>query len=219
MERPIADVAPSRGIETLLLEWQSSGDTLCLESLITTITPFLERIAAQTLRRHGIHDTSAIDDTTELVFDHLRRLPLARSDERSVVKFDPARPRCRCARGSAAKAYLRRLTHDRAIDVTRARRRRDRHATPLSQLGDTETITLARAAILALEDDSEPVASNSARLNAAIDRLEPRLRTVIELLLQGKSQVTIAHAINACEGTVSRLRVKAIAELRRLLAE
>ena len=49
--------------------------------------------------------------------------------------------------------------------------------------------------------------------------LEPRLRTVVELLLEGKSQVVIAHVLVVCEGTVSRLRTRAIAELKRLLTE
>ncbi|NBW96972.1 MAG: sigma-70 family RNA polymerase sigma factor, partial [Planctomycetia bacterium] len=59
-------------------------------------------------------------------------------------------------------------------------------------------------------------ADRTTRLHAAIGRLEPRLRTVVELLLEGKSQAVIAHALDVCEGTVSRLRSRAVAELRRM---
>jgi RNA polymerase sigma factor (sigma-70 family) len=55
------------------------------------------------------------------------------------------------------------------------------------------------------------------RLAAAIDRLEPQLRTVVQMLLDGKSQVVIAHVLGVCEGTVSRVRSRALAKLRALL--
>jgi RNA polymerase sigma factor (sigma-70 family) len=58
----------------------------------------------------------------------------------------------------------------------------------------------------------------TARMHDALPLLEPRSRTVVELLLDGKSQAVIAHVLGVCEGTVSRLRTRAIAELRRLLA-
>ena len=56
--------------------------------------------------------------------------------------------------------------------------------------------------------------ADCASLHQELERLEPRLRTVIAMLLEGKSQVTIAHALGVCEGTVSRLRVRAIDQLR-----
>lgn len=37
------------------------------------------------------------------------------------------------------------------------------------------------------------------------------------MLLAGKSQAAIAHVLEVCEGTVSRLRGRAIAELKRLM--
>jgi DNA-binding NarL/FixJ family response regulator len=40
---------------------------------------------------------------------------------------------------------------------------------------------------------------------------------VIELLLDGNSQASIAQTLHVCEGTVSRMRGRAIMELRRLL--
>jgi DNA-directed RNA polymerase specialized sigma subunit len=41
----------------------------------------------------------------------------------------------------------------------------------------------------------------------------------MELLLEGKNQATVAHVLDVCEGTVSRLRMRAIATLRDLMAE
>ena len=41
----------------------------------------------------------------------------------------------------------------------------------------------------------------------------------MELLLEGKNQATIAHVLDVCEGTVSRIRMRAIATLRDRLAE
>lgn len=221
MERSTPSMEPSTTIDSLLLGWQSGGDTFCLETLITTITPALERIAAQTLLRHGIRDRSAIDDAIELVFDHLRRLPYEGSGERSVVKFDPTRPRCQCASGSSAEAYLHRLTHDRAIDVARARQRRLRRFVPLSELDARAAVEVAQRPEATDEelDGPDPCHDAAQRLHDAIGQLPPRQRAVIEFLREGKSQVVIAHALGVCEGTVSRLRVKAIAELRRLLAE
>ena len=57
------------------------------------------------------------------------------------------------------------------------------------------------------------------RLHDAIPHLPPRERLVMELLLEGKNQATVAHVLDVCEGTVSRLRMRAIAMLRDLMAE
>lgn len=211
-----AEAPPAKNVETLLLAWQSTGDEQRLEDLVRMITPLLERVAAHTLRRLGIRDSSAIDDATALVFDHLRRLPRHASSERPVMPFAADRPRCHCERGDAGIAYLHRLTHDRAIDVARARRRSARHATPFSELDGSATIRISRWVAAEQADDATDDIS-SARLEQSLDRLEPRLRTVIAMLLEGKSQVTIAHALGVCEGTVSRLRVRAIDHLRRTL--
>jgi len=216
MERRLAGLARSPTIESLLLEWQSSGDEQRLEDLVRMITPLLERVAVRTLQQLGVHDRSAIDDTTALVFDHLRRLPCQSPGERSVMPFATDRPRYRCERRDSGAAYLHRLTHDRAIDVARARRRNARRATPISQLCDTARVSVYRWTEAETADDMAD--ADSERLHQQIDRLEPRLRTVITMLLEGKSQVTIAHSLGVCEGTVSRLRVRAIVRLRRTMA-
>jgi RNA polymerase sigma factor (sigma-70 family) len=219
MERPLTDLERSPTIESLLLEWQSSGDEQCLEDLVRMITPLLERVAARTLQRLGIRDRSAIDDTTALVFDHLRRLPRQALGERHVTPFAGDQPRYRREPGDSGAAYLHRLTHDRAIDVVRARRRRARHATPLSEFGDTAHFSVYRWTVVETRDDMAAADAASASLHHALDRLEPRLRTVITMLLEGKSQVTIAQALGICEGTVSRLRVRAIDRLRLALGK
>lgn len=219
MERRAIDHDRSPNIESLLLEWQSSGDEQCLEDLVRMIMPMLERVAARTLQRLGIHDRSAIDDTTSLVFDHLRRLPSQPPGERCVMPFVADRTRCHCEQRDSGAAYLHRLTHDRAIDVVRARRRRARHATPISEFGDTAHIGVYRWTEVDAAEDMAAADADSASLHQEIDRLEPRLRTVIAMLLDGKSQVAIANTLGVCEGTVSRLRVRAIDQLRRTMAK
>jgi RNA polymerase sigma factor (sigma-70 family) len=219
MERRGFDFERSPTIESLLLEWQSSGDEQCLADLVRMIMPLLERVAARTLRRFGIHDRSAIDDTTALVLDHLRRLPGQPPGERSVMPFAANRPRYCREPGDSVAAYLHRLTHDRAIDVARTRRRSARRATPMSEFGDTTRISVSRWTEVETADDVAAADAASASLHHALDRLEPRLRTVITMLLEGKSQVTIAQALGICEGTVSRLRVRAIDRLRLALGK
>lgn len=53
------------------------------------------------------------------------------------------------------------------------------------------------------------------RVRQAAATLEPRERAVVELLLEGQSQRTIATALALSEGTVSRLRSRAIESLRQ----
>jgi len=71
----------------------------------------------------------------------------------------------------------------------------------------------------ASSDDVETHADLCLRLHDAILHLPPRERLVMELLLEGKNQATIAHVLDVCEGTVSRLRMRAIASLRDLMVE
>lgn len=219
MERSSFDLERSATIESLLLEWQSSGDEQCLADLVRMIMPLLERVAARTLRRFGIHDRSAVDDATALVLDHLRRLPGHATDERPVAPFVADGPRCHCDRSDSGAAYLHRLTHDRAIDVARGRRRSARRAEPISEFGDTTSISVSRWTVVEAQDDVDEADSGSASLQQELDRLEPRLRTVIAMLLEGKSQVAIAQTLGVCEGTVSRLRVRAIDQLRRAMGK
>lgn len=219
MERRGSNLERSPTVASLLLEWQSSGDEQCLADLVRMVMPLLERVAARTLRRFGVHDQSAVDDTTALVLDHLRRLPGHATNERPVMPFVANRPRCHYERSDSGAAYLHRLTHDRAIDVARGRRRLARRATPISQCGDTPSISVYSWTVVEARADVDEADSASTSLHQEIDRLEPRLRTVIAMLLEGKSQVVIADTLGVCEGTVSRLRVRAIDQLRRAMAK
>lgn len=193
-----------------LIAWQETGDERSLESLIVATRTELEQFAAVSLRRRGIADHSAVDDALSLVFDHLRRLRGAAPGEHAVARFEVARiPDGR--RGDAGKAYLAWLTRERACDVARQRRRLTKHVQSLAD-GAIRT-----RLYVDLHGNREDDRDCRVLFHAAIARLDPRLRTVVDLLIEGKSQAVIAHALDVCEGTVSRLRSKAIAELRRMM--
>jgi len=211
---PAIDIVFS-GVTDALLAWQESADPLALEHVIRSTRRTLERTAADMLRRLHIGDWSAVDDTLSLVFDHLRRLPAAPAGGRLVARFDGARQSSDA--GDAGIAYLVWLARERARDVARTRRRQAARGRPFSAVGhvpddrDREGKSAAPGAPQAAHDEI-------ARLHAAVAQLDPRLRCVVEMLLEGKSQVVIAHVLGVCEGTVSRLRARAIAELRRVLS-
>jgi RNA polymerase sigma factor (sigma-70 family) len=203
-------------LATLLLGWQASGDERLLEPLIAASRPLIQKVAAGTLHRHGIDDPAAGDDVISRVFDHLRRLPGALAGERFVAEF--------AARNADdvddGLAYIVWLTRSRAVDVVRSRRRLHRHERCFSALTQDATRRLASCVGNGgVQGPDEETLAACRLLREAIPLLEPRQRAVIELLLAGKSQTVIAHVLDVCEGTVSRLRSKAIESLRRLLAE
>ena len=217
-----ASCVRSSPIESLLLDWQTTGDPNYLALLVNTILSLAEQTAQSALQRLGIHDLSAIDETTSLVLDHLRRLPDSATNERSVARFVPRREN-RWGSGliDSGRAYIVWLTTERAADVARARRRRRRHTTVFSLL-DTRMMSRLQeyaASRDASSDDMQTHADLCLRLHDAILHLPPRERLVMELLLEGKNQATIAHVLDVCEGTVSRLRMRAIASLRDLMVE
>jgi RNA polymerase sigma factor (sigma-70 family) len=204
--------------ESLLLDWQATAEPGCLERLVAAIGPLVERMASATLHTHGIRDAFAVDEAVSLVLDHLRRLPGSPSGERHVKPFNPTHDGpLPCGQRDAGQSYVAWLARERAADVARARRRRSRTTLVFSQLDKPAAARLRQCA--AEEADTSEQAYRCARLQEMIARLPPRERTVIELLLEGKSQTVIAHAIDVCEGTVSRIRARALAALRNLLAE
>jgi RNA polymerase sigma factor (sigma-70 family) len=212
----------STPIESHLLDWQTTGDPDCLALLVNTILPLAEQTAQSTLHRLGIHDPSAVDETTSLLLDHLRRLPNAATNERTVARFVPRREdRCGSDLIDSGLAYIVWLTRERAADVARARRRRSRHTTVFSLLDMpmTSQLQACTASPDPSSDDMQSQADLCLRLHDAIPHLPPRERLVMELLLEGKNQATVAHVLDVCEGTVSRLRMRAIATLRDLMAE
>lgn len=198
-----------------LLAWQETADAACLEHVVAATTAQLARVARWILKRHHVDDWSAVDDALALVLDHLRRLPVAAADERSVARFDATRPP-RGGDGDPGVAYLTWLVQERALDVVRKRRRQAARDTKFEERG-TAWCCSDGTRWGDAPSGSDFDADHTTRLHAAIGRLEPRLRTVVELLLEGKSQAVIAHALDVCEGTVSRLRTRAIAELKRMM--
>jgi RNA polymerase sigma factor (sigma-70 family) len=197
-------------VAAALIAWQETGDERWLESLVATTIAELERVALSALRRHGVHDRSAVDDALSLVFDHLRRLRGTAPGEHAVARFDAARP-LDGTRGDPGRAYLAWLVRERSLDVARQRRRLAKRWLSLSEHA------MSRLRFVDAHDGYEDSHEREARFDAALQRLEPRLRTVVQMLLAGKSQAAIAHVLDVCDGTVSRMRTRAIAELRRMM--
>ena len=202
-------------IADALRAWQETADESWLAHVITHTLPRLEHAARSVLRRLHISDWSAVDDTLSLVFDHLRRLPAPMPGERTVARFVNHRD-TRHSVGDPGLAYLVWLAHERAFDVARQRKREATRRMRFMNLGHVPHVD--GTGIDAHTNADEVESDVTARLPDAVALLEPRLRSVVELLLEGKSLAVIAHVLGVCEGTVSRLRTRAIAELRRLLA-
>jgi RNA polymerase sigma factor (sigma-70 family) len=206
-------------ITSNLLDWQARGEKACLERLWGIVSPIAHRMITATLHRLGIHDPSAVDEAISLLLDHLRRLSESSTSDRPVALFAPrtdSRGNTRLA--DPGLAFIVWLSRERAADVARAWRRRNRHATVFSLL-DQQTLQHVHVRAAPSDDASSLQADICLRLHEAIPHLPPRERLVIELLLEGKNQAVIAHVLDVCEGTVSRLRMRAIATLRNLLAE
>ena len=204
------DVDHGERLGRLLAAWQSSGDPARLAPLLAAARPIIERTARRILLRRAVADPAAIDDVVSQVFDHLRRLPGTSTGERLVASFTP-RPQSE----DDGCGYVVWLSSRRALDVVRDRRRCRRQARCFVEIAAADLAGLADTGH-ATPDDS-PAPDTCRRLHAAIAQCEPRQRLVVELLLAGKSQAVIAFVLGVCEGTVSRLRSKAIDSLRRLL--
>lgn len=196
------------GIDALLDRWQNHGDVAALEKLVDVLRPPLQLVVARALGRHGIRDPGARDEAMMLVFEQLCRLgldvasPVARFDQRRNGKTLPA------GAVSAGWAFVRCIAESRAHDMARAARRRDHRAAEYAAL---------HAAPPDPTDDGRRCDA-AERLRAAIETLDERSRTVVALLLEGRTQAVIAHVLGVCEGTVSRIRARAIARLRVLMS-
>jgi RNA polymerase sigma factor (sigma-70 family) len=203
-------------VSLLMLRWQATGAQATFEAIVEQVRPHVERVAGKVLRRHGLRDPAAIDDAVALVLDHLRRLADSQAQERPVAKFTPPARRGDAAGGrDPGRAFVTCLAADRARDIVRTRRRQ--RSVPFSQLGTAAAEVLERrfAGSACSEDVQLPI----DRVREAAARLDPRQRLLVELLLDGKSQAVIAHVLDVSEGTVSRLRGRAIAALQSLLEE
>jgi RNA polymerase sigma factor (sigma-70 family) len=209
--------APATGIITsLLLQWQQGGDDEALAQLVVVMMPAIRNAAGRMLRRHGIRDTSTVDDTLCLVLDNIRRLKPGPHVRSPLAAFVPDRSHAvDTAEHDAGMAWIQMLTRSRALDMIRMRRRRASHMRCFSELACCEIPGLTR------EDDATPtenVDERHCRLMEAIAQLEPRARLLIELLLEGKTQATAAHVLDVCEGTISRMLRRIVIDLRGRLA-
>lgn len=209
----VDDGTASGTIDRLLRGWQETGDDDRLARLVAIARPIAIRIGAAELRRHGIRDPSAIEDVLSQVLDHLRRLP----------RSSPGRPVAAYRQPDSAgvddgRRYLAWLTRRRALDVIRSWRRQARSMPCFSSIRvEADRERLDGVAATPDPNDSLACDEQAAAFQAAMAGLSPRLRAVIELLLEGKTQVVVAHVLEVSEGTVSRLRHRAITELRRAL--
>lgn len=207
-----------KDIASLLLAWQATGAEDGFEDLLDAVRGVIEQVARRVLHRHHIDDPAAVDDAVSLVFDHLRRLPPHARAGRSVAPF---RPRDDRGDGDAGTAYLTWLATERARDVARATRAHARRARPFSQLDDAarHSFTKRCASLTSPEElylsDDNADGNRAARLAEAIPRLDPPLGHVLTMLLKGMSQAAIAAKLRVCEGTVSRMRARAISQLRK----
>jgi len=206
--KQVAD-SSTAGIGRLLDRWQATNDPEQLAVLVDAVRPMVEAVAVRVLRSRRIRDQSAVDDVVSLVLDHLRRLPRGQEGERPVAMFRGADP------GSdRGGSFIRLLARNRSLDVARSHRRHCRHECSFTSAGDA-----VRSSLVSHDDAArqEVEADVHDRLAAAIDRLEPDLQAVVQMLLDGKSQAVIAHVLGVCPGTVSRGRRRAMAKLRGLM--
>ena len=197
------------GIDSLLDRWQATNDPEQLAVLVDAVRPTVEAVAVRVLRSRRITDRSAVDDVVSLVLDHLRRLPGGQEGERPVAMFRGADP------GSdRGGRFIRLLARNRSLDVARSHRRHWRRECPFTSAGDA-----VRSSLVSHDDAARQEAESDIhdRLAAAIDRLEPELQAVVQMLLDGKSQAVIAHVLGVCPGTVSRARRRATIKLRGLM--
>jgi RNA polymerase sigma factor (sigma-70 family) len=219
-DEPSAGRLPEAELDDLLLTWQRSGDPHAFEALAAIADSELARVARAVFRRFHLRDPYAYDEARSLVLDHLRRLFRGSPDSVTVQPFDAARAMhgdgepC----GNAGKRYLAFLVRRRAIDVCRSRHRRNRHERSFSSLPEGEDLQLAPQG-RATYDRLEPEDVDTPRLEDAISHLPLRYQQVIQGLLAGRTQPQIAVTLGVCEGTVSRLRTRAIESLRSLLTE
>lgn len=201
-----AGMVTDRGVGTLLARWQAARDQATFTVLVEMIRTPVERVVTYTLRHHGIRDPGARDDAVALVLEQLQRLANGRT---TPATFDPERTPPGTSVDSGW-AYVRCVARSRARDMARETRRRDSRNAEYAR---------RRAARRTTDDDDESCAGDVERLRTAIAALDESSRAVVTLLLEGKTQAAVAHMLGACEGTVSRMRARAIRRLRALLGE
>lgn len=198
-------------LSALLTAWQASGDHESLGLLVTTIRAAALRIIESTLRHCGVRDPDAVDDAFALVLGHLRRLPGVGSTERCVTRFQGSADG---GRGDHGAAFIHWLCRERALDVARSRRRRRHHEQVFSEVRGMPT----PGSDGPREETGVGPHARDEDLQWAAAQLESRQRAVIEFTMEGRTLAVIAHLLGLSEGTVSRIRSRAVVQLRRILA-
>lgn len=200
-----------RTLTDLLVEWQAFGEQECFSSLAKATSPIIEHSATKYLRRSRFCTPTVVDEIRSRVWDHLRRLHPCSPKERPVAAF------CPTADGDAAGLrYVRWLTRRRMLDVVREERRRLQKAPTLTeaQVGHPMATRLGAGRVRG----SLPAGVSASDLRNAAETLPQPKRQLVEMLLEGKKQRTIAGVLGVSEATVSRLRRDAFAQLRTMLS-
>lgn len=198
-----------RSLTDLLLEWQALGDDACFSRLVAAVKVLIRREAATRLRQSCQFAPASVDEVESRVLDHLRRLHPHSSAETPVAAFRPEPDGAE----SAGVRYVRWLTRHRARDVARSERRRLRRFPTLTEIGlDERTVAASSSRV------PPPQGPAGRHVRRAVESLSPKRRDVVRRLLEGESQTEIATALGISEGTVSRRKWTAFAELRRTLS-
>ena len=184
----------------LLQAWQAGGTPDDFHQLWTGIQSMVESTVRKTLCRQGIRDPSAADEAISLVMGHLLRLPSG-----GVATFDG---------NQTATGYLFWLSSRRCRDVTRSLRRR--REVSLSEVETRIAEPLVESHFDCGEDRHGGMINS---LHDAIKALDERSRLVIERYLASEPQIVTAKFLGISEGTVTRVRQRAIQRLRELLPE
>jgi RNA polymerase sigma factor (sigma-70 family) len=215
-EAPAADSTVSR----LLLAWQDEGNQQAFETLVIEVLGDIEDTARSVFGRRRITSEVAIDDVVSLVLDHVRRLRPCRQNASRVQPFDPGRIRSSSLdkADDAGRAYIRWLSQSRALDVCRMHLRRSRHEVTFAALPEATVVDMAQRPVAAEQGPNGEQEKNEQWLEEALSVLDSRSRSVLMLLRAGESQAEIAKRLGVHEGTISRIRMRAIDNLRRRLA-
>jgi RNA polymerase sigma factor (sigma-70 family) len=192
-------------LSELLVDWQATGDHSVLARLLDAGLPLIRLRVRQALAGMHVVDPWAIAEAVSLVLEHLRRLPLG-----EVAAFRPG----------VGGSYIRWLSQARARDVARrhrVRQQRRRRLLSMAATSDPRCGRLSERLPTPLEDVLAK--ERSERLALAVARLPRRQREVAHGLLEGKSQADLSRTLGICEGTVSRLRAKALERIREALRD
>jgi RNA polymerase sigma factor (sigma-70 family) len=184
----------------LLQAWQAGGGPDDFHQLWKGIKSMVESTVRKTLCRQGIRDPSAADEAISLVMGHLLRLPSG-----GVAKFDG---------NQSATGYLFWLSSRRCRDVTRSLRRR--REVSLSEVERRIAEPLVESHFDCGEDRHGGMINS---LHDAMKALDERSQLVIERYLASEPQIITAKFLGISEGTVTRVRQRAIEKLRKLLPE